>query len=330
MAFQLKNIIFKLFGKYEKVVDSYKNSVGKGLYERYMENLADEYDTYTAAAINGLIDNLLVPETMLVKFIPYAEAQIGAPYITDDFSIRRKLLRFLIRVYQIKGTKKSYETMFRMLGFTVDFFITTAEALNFNNYYSVVSVSKTGTAVIFDGVNTITLTVGNKYYVQNNVTELTSLTGDAYLKRETIIDFFKSNYTFDAGNLSGGGTETINPTFDYPGRTFDMKCATCSGYIIRLFGTAPIDNVLHNAVFRIIDFCEPINADLIAVFYNDVILLADDSISVWIDENGDLNYENSAVPEVSLSLSEDGDLIADNVTIGSYEIDENGDLQFIN
>lgn len=328
MAFQLKNIIFKLFGRYAKTVDSYKNAANKGLYERYMENLADEYDTYTISAVNGFVDNLLVPSKILPKFIPYLEAQIGAPYITDDLAIRRKLLRFLIPIYQIKGTKKSYETMFRMIGFIVDFFVTVPGALNFGNYYMLVSVSKTGTAVINDGTNNYTLTVGKKFYVQNYMTAVTSFTGDAKLKRETIIDFFKSSYTLDDGNLPGGGVELINPTFDYPGRSWDMKCATCSGYVVRLFGTMPLDENLHNTIFRIIDFCEPINAKLIQVWYNDIILLADDSISVWVDANGDLNYENSAVPEVSLSLNEDGDLIIDGVTIGSYQVDGNGDLQF--
>jgi hypothetical protein len=324
MAFSLKQKIFSLFGHSYKVNDSYKDIAKKGLYERLLETLGEEYDDYNLVAISDLIDNTIVPNRILIKFITYQENQIGAPYLTDDIEIRRKLLRFLIPIYKIKGTKTSYETMFRLFGFDVDFFIeSTPTLLNFNNLYMVTSADGLGTA-------THDLSVGKKFYVQNNISQLTVLTGDARLKRETILDFYKSTYSFDDGNLPGGGAETINTKFDDPVRTFDLKCASCSGYIIRLFGPMVMTQELHNAVFKIIQFLEPINARLFIVYYNDVLLMADDAISIWIDNEGDLFYNNSAVPEVLLSLNTDGDGKNEGVTIGSYELYENGDLIFTN
>lgn len=327
MAFSLKNTIFSLFGYNDKVVDSYKNVSGKGIYERYLEALGEEYDTYTLTAIDNLLENTIIPNKMLLKFLPYQEDNLGIPYFTSDEFIRRKILKYIFKVNQCKGTKVSYEMLFRLFGFTVDFYLVSPGPLSKFNYYSVDSLSNLGTATIFDGTSNIVLNAGDKFYVTNDFSTLVSFTGDAKLKRETIIDFFKVNFTFDDGNLPGGGEMADNPTFDQEGRTFDSKCNGCGKYVVRLYHPDPITIDLHNTIFRIIEYCEPINAKLMIVFYNDILLMADDSISVWIDENGDFNYDNTAVPEISLTLVE-GDLFINGVSINQYYINSQGDLIF--
>lgn len=320
MAFKLKDRVFGLLGIDWKIRDSYKDAGGRGFMQRFVETNAEEFDTYTLKLIEDLVDNTLVPNKMLIKFIPYAEQQLGVPYILDDFSLRRKLIKFMFRITRIKSTKLSFELMFRLLGFNVDFYIDTPGSLNQFNLYIVDSPSGTGSAIVNDGSGNINLAWGDRYYVTNSLTTLVSLTGDARLKRETILDIFSRSAGFD------------NPvaTFDYIGRTFDQKCQTCQPYIVRLYNSAPITQELHNAIFRILEFLQPINARLAAVFYNDLLLLADDAISIYINEDGDLVYDNTAVPEVYLTLDEDGNLFINNVQVGQYFIDENGDMNFNN
>jgi len=330
--FLLKNTIFKLFGENDKVRDKYKDVSGKGILQRYNELLAEEADNYSLPGISLLIDNTIVPNTILEKFIPYAENNIGAPFIIEDFDIRRKFLRFLKRIYRIKSTIPSYEIMFRILGFDVDYYITTSMSLSEGNYFLVVDsnnkLEDSGTVTINDGIDDIELIVGDKYYVDNAITTSVSFTSGAKLKRQIVHDFYDSNYSFDQNNIVGGGTELINTKFDDPARTFDMNCEGCSQYDIRLYGEFNLDVNLHSAIFRVIEFLEPVHAELLKVYYNDILILAPQSISIWIDENGDLNYNNSAVPDVTVTLTEDGNLIIVTSSSGTYSINENGDLIF--
>lgn len=332
--FSLKNIIFGLFGKADKIADKYKDASGKGINQRYNELLAEEADQYTINAINDFIDNTIVPYRLLEKFIPYMEFNLGAPFIITDPEVRRKLLRFLLRIYSIKSTIPSYDIMFRILGFTVDYYVTANSTLVNNNLYILTNPDGTvypfgsGTCIINNGITPTNMTIGDKYYVQNDVTTVASFTNGAKLKRQTVIDIFESDFSFDKGNLPGGGFENVNYTFDDASRTFDMNCEGCSKYMIKLFGSGDLDVNTHNAIFRVLEFLEPINAELISVFYNDIILLSNQSISVWIDENGDLMYNNDGAPDITLSLDSNGDLIISGPLAAYYKINKDGNLIF--
>lgn len=119
--FKLKDKIFSLFTQWDKRVDINKDSNDKGTVERYNEILGDQLDVDIIPFINDMIDNTLVPSKVLNKFIPYLESMVGLNPITDDIIIRRELLKNIINIYKVKGTNRSYEILFKVLGFdTVD------------------------------------------------------------------------------------------------------------------------------------------------------------------------------------------------------------------
>ena len=256
-VFKLKDRIFALYGRYIAQTDSYKNVEGKGLLQRYNEQMADDYDTMLAPKINGMVDNTLVPYTALLEFIPYLEYQIGGSvFLGSDEILRRKAIRYATRLYQIKGTKLSYEVCMKMLGFS-----------------SVVLVQHDNSG------------------------------------------------TFDSGNTTS--SVPAEPYFDDYYRRFDGACPGCTDYSVYIYGSLLITDELHKAIFRAITFCQPIVARLRDVYYNDTLLIADELVSIFVDVNGDLNFDNVAVPDVEFNLTADGDLETD--TPG-YSINSNGDL----
>jgi hypothetical protein len=57
-------------------------------------------------------------------------------------------------------------------------------------------------------------------------------------------------------------------TFDDTERRFDSTCPTCSSYTMALTGTVPMTPELLRALESIVEFNEPINAQLISLTYN--------------------------------------------------------------
>lgn len=117
MGFNLKDTIFGYFTRYEKDSDPYKDSMGKGTLERFNEMLAEDLDLRLLPLIKGILDNTIVPDTMLDKFIPYLESMLGLEPLVDDLVTRRKILKNIVSIYKVKGTLRSYQILFRLLGF---------------------------------------------------------------------------------------------------------------------------------------------------------------------------------------------------------------------
>lgn len=117
MSYQLRYKIFQFFGVADKLNDPNKNAQNKGTQERTMETVAKFIDTDVTPLIDSLADNMLDPKLMLSQYINYAEYDKGVGlsfYNTDDW--RRRVVRYIHRWYEIKGTKKCYNLMFAMLG----------------------------------------------------------------------------------------------------------------------------------------------------------------------------------------------------------------------
>jgi len=190
---QLRYRIFKFFGVYAKRQDTYKDVNGKGVKERYQESLGWEYDDDVSDLIDNLLNNIIVPATMKSNIIPLAEYNLGGIVVPlNNDNLRRKILRFAQRLYDIKGTLRGYIVLFNMIGIT-----------------------------------------------------------------SVIIDLLSGTGTLDSGPL------------DDPNRTLDSNngCG-CIKYNLVLSGSISINDDVISAIYKIVDFNNPINAEVVQITYN--------------------------------------------------------------
>jgi hypothetical protein len=115
----LKETIFKLFGPAEKKADVVnRDAQGRGLNERFLRALGAEYDASIVPLLDNFLENCLDPATALARFVPYLEKQMGVNYVVSDSLItRRKLIAWAPRITRLKGTKRSYEILLKLMGF---------------------------------------------------------------------------------------------------------------------------------------------------------------------------------------------------------------------
>jgi hypothetical protein len=248
----LKETIFGLFGPAEKKADTVNPDVnGRGLNERFMRALGAEFDDSLRPLLDNFVANVIDPATALARFVPYLENQMGVNYIVSDkLEVRRKLIAWAPRITRIKGTKRSYEILLKLLGF---------------------------------------LTV--------NVVEYWPESG------------FDSPLTLDDVD-----------------RRFDGACAGCTEYDLELTGTLVLTSDIRAWILSVIRFCEPINARLRTVLYNGSPISLN-ALLVRIDANGNLIYDNSAAPGITLSLV-NGDLRVRGFNSSRYTLSADGDLLY--
>jgi len=143
----IKDKIFKLFGSYEKRLDSNKDSNGKGTLERYMEAYGDDIDTNIIPLIENLVQNLFDPERLLTRFIDYNEHAkgVGSLFLTVNSSqpnaqaqmewMRRRILKHIEKFHLIKGTQLCYKLLIRLFDPSVQT-VTITEYFKENRYDS--------------------------------------------------------------------------------------------------------------------------------------------------------------------------------------------------
>lgn len=117
MAFNLQNIIWSLYPKFDTIFDINKIS-GKGLVQRYNEMVAKDFDLQLLPQLGSILENTLIPSTALQKFFIHIEDSLGIGTISNDLTIRRRFLRNILSYLKVKGTKKGLEAMFQIIGFT--------------------------------------------------------------------------------------------------------------------------------------------------------------------------------------------------------------------
>lgn len=113
----LKVKIWNLYDEYEQLNDTLKDKDGKGLLQRFNEAVVEEYDTNVDPLVTNFVDNILNVDTIYDKFIPLLESVLGEfPTMASSFAGRRKLMKFALKLYTIKGSVRAYEVMFRLIG----------------------------------------------------------------------------------------------------------------------------------------------------------------------------------------------------------------------
>lgn len=122
----MRNKIFKLFGPYEKRIDSNKDANGKGTLERYSEAIGNEIDVNLVPLIENLVQNIYDPERLFTRFLDYQEDTRGVLPLsffrnaTDPNAqaqtewMRRRILRHIDKLHLIRGTKRCYEILIRL------------------------------------------------------------------------------------------------------------------------------------------------------------------------------------------------------------------------
>ena len=112
--------LFDLLPFYFKSQDSYKDSNGKGLLERYLSifgaHIAEEIIPEIRCYLD-ILDSSICDSRFL---IPLSKSLGSPPDIFQSEAEYRNLLTYIVSVYKIKGTKESYELFFSILGFNVD------------------------------------------------------------------------------------------------------------------------------------------------------------------------------------------------------------------
>lgn len=119
MAFSFIKFIKKLFPKYFWVVDTYKDLDGtNGFWERYVGIFETELDENIYPFIRdvlNILDSTLTPQQYLI----YLNYMMGDVPDTGDEAIQRKLLKWIVRLWQKKGTIPGFEMLFRLFGLGV-------------------------------------------------------------------------------------------------------------------------------------------------------------------------------------------------------------------
>lgn len=137
-----RDYIFKnLFDYYYKANDTYQDSEGKGILERFIEVCSSYFDNEVMPDIDNFMDSLDVDKANPIflnylweyfGFIPYSYGVItkGEPYTEENLerwlkedrgfptADCRSMLRYAISLYKIRGTKRFYEILGKFYGVT--------------------------------------------------------------------------------------------------------------------------------------------------------------------------------------------------------------------
>lgn len=101
--------------------DSFKDGNGRGFIERYLEIFGEELDTNSVVKIEELDTKLIDLELTDVEYLPYFEAAYGnITRFDENERIRRNILKYLIYIWSIVGTKKAIRAILASIGFKVD------------------------------------------------------------------------------------------------------------------------------------------------------------------------------------------------------------------
>ncbi len=119
MAFTFQKFLFSQLPLYFKINDTYKDTNDRGLLERYLEIFGVEIDDEIKPQVDNYL-SIINPFETDAKFLTTLGYTLGSPPdLLNDDTKYAKLLAYIMSIYKIKGTAKSYESLFALLGFAV-------------------------------------------------------------------------------------------------------------------------------------------------------------------------------------------------------------------
>lgn len=100
--------------------DTNKDMYGDGTLTRYLSVMGAEIDENVIPYIECFL-NMVDAQTTDPKFLNILAEVLGSPpNITYSEEAFRNLLTYIVSIYKIKGTKKSYELFFALLGYDIE------------------------------------------------------------------------------------------------------------------------------------------------------------------------------------------------------------------
>lgn len=113
----------RFFTRKQQLEDGFANTdaAGAGILERFSRSNFRELDDEIIPLIDNLVANTLDHTTCYASFIAYLESWMGItvfPLETDE-ATRRKILGFIKRFYDVKGTKRGLISLFNCLDIDV-------------------------------------------------------------------------------------------------------------------------------------------------------------------------------------------------------------------
>lgn len=268
---QFKDYLFGLLPSFFKENDTYKDTNDEGLLERYLRNFGLEID---GEVMNRIEDYLTQVDPLVCdeKFLNHIAYALGnPPDITSSVAEYRKFLIYSLAIYKIKGTRRSYEILFNLLGLNVfikeeyidDVLYDNAEIYDKGailiNPGMVGNLGDGGVGNINDlGLGNLNQSLGHQDLGLNNLdgTNITNLNGNGL------------DNLYESGVIRFPDKEIYYDTF-CEGCSFyklyfwdrEEKCNDLTSWV-----TIPQDII--DKIVSIIDFIEPINAKLKALVRN--------------------------------------------------------------
>lgn len=129
-----KNNVFKKFyNKYHQDADSYKDTDGKGILQRFEEGKYKYWDDETLPLIDNFAEKTVFPESLEEGLLIYAEESLGADLFTGAPFKRRLALKYFLRLCRLRCTPLGFETLIRLTDFGEMIFYTVDVKTFFDN-----------------------------------------------------------------------------------------------------------------------------------------------------------------------------------------------------
>lgn len=117
---EFKDWFFKQFPEVYQSGDSYKDTSGEGLLQRYLRTFGLELDDEIVPYIINFSD-IWDYQVCEAKFLPLIATLLGSPPSFDsDADNYRKVLAYAVAIYKVKGTIRAYQIMMGIMGFSID------------------------------------------------------------------------------------------------------------------------------------------------------------------------------------------------------------------
>jgi hypothetical protein len=100
--------------------DTYLNPEfeNKGILERLMSNVIGWFFDDLQTKLDAFPTETIDPDGIYLPFVPYMEQGLGVNlFYSQDVAKRKQVLKYFVRISQIKGSKRGYEVCFRLAGF---------------------------------------------------------------------------------------------------------------------------------------------------------------------------------------------------------------------